>query len=159
VEEAARAAGVPSPVRLSVAAGPAPLVLVDRVGALATLYGAGTMAYVGGGFGRAGLHSVLEPAAWGVPVAFGPRWRQSRDAALLLEAGAGEALTSRGSRGGEELYRIWRSWIEDEGRRARQGEQARHVVEGGRGASRRSAEMLGEAISSRPLRMSPFAGR
>ena len=44
----------------------------------------GTMAYVGGGFGRAGLHSVLEPAAWGVPVVFGPRWRNSRDAALLL---------------------------------------------------------------------------
>jgi 3-deoxy-D-manno-octulosonic-acid transferase len=159
VEEAARGAGVPTPVRLSLAAGPAPLVLVDRVGALATLYGAGTMAYVGGGFGRAGLHSVLEPAAWGVPVAFGPRWRQSRDAALLLEAGAAEALTSDGSPGGEELYRIWRSWIEDEGRRATQGEQARDVVERGRGASRRSAEMLGEAISSPPLRTSPIAGR
>jgi 3-deoxy-D-manno-octulosonic-acid transferase len=158
VEETARGAGLPTPVRLSVAVGPAPLVLVDRVGALASLYGAGTVAYVGGGFGRAGLHSVLEPAAWGVPVAFGPRWRQSRDAALLLEAGAAEALASGGSPGGEELYRIWRGWIEDEGRRATQGEQARDVVERGRGASRRSAEMLGEAISSRPLRTSPIAG-
>ena len=158
-EEAARRAGAPAPVRLSATAGPAPLVLVVRVGALAALYGAGTMAYVGGGFGRAGLHSVLEPAAWGVPVAFGPRWRQSRDAALLLEAGAAEALTSSGSAGGEELYRIWWSWIEDEGRRAAQGERARSVVEHGRGASRRSAEMLGEAISSRPLRTSPTAGR
>jgi 3-deoxy-D-manno-octulosonic-acid transferase len=159
VEEAVRGAGVPAPVRLSVAAAPAPLVLVDRVGALAALYGAGTMAYVGGGFGRAGLHSVLEPAAWGVPVAFGPRWRQSRDAALLLEAGAAEALTSSGSPAGEELHRIWWSWIEDEGRRTTQGERARSVVERGRGASRRSAEMLGEAISSRPLRTSPIAGR
>jgi 3-deoxy-D-manno-octulosonic-acid transferase len=159
VEAAARGAGVPAPVRLSVATGPAPLVLVDRVGALATLYGAGTVAYVGGGFGRAGLHSVLEPAAWGVPVAFGPRWRQSRDAALLLEAGAAEALTSSGSAGGEQLYRIWLRWIEDEGRRATQGERARSVVERGRGASRRCAEMLGAAISSRPLRTSPIAGR
>jgi 3-deoxy-D-manno-octulosonic-acid transferase len=129
------------------------------VGALATLYGAGTMAYVGGGFGRAGLHSVLEPAAWGIPVAFGPRWRQSRDAALLREARAGEALTRTGSPGGEELCRIWRSWIEDEVLRVTQGEQARSVVERGRGASRRSAEMLGAAISSRPLRTSPIAGR
>ncbi len=159
VEEAARAAGVPAPVRLSVAAGPAPLVLVDRVGALAALYGAGTTAYVGGGFGRAGLHSVLEPAAWGVPVVFGPRWRQSRDATLLLEAGAAEALTSDGPHAGEELYRIWRGWIDDEGRRVKQGEQARTVVERGRGASRRSAEMLGEAILSRPPRTSPIAGR
>jgi 3-deoxy-D-manno-octulosonic-acid transferase len=159
VEQAARGAGVAAPVRLSVATGPAPLVLVDRVGALATLYGAGTVAYVGGGFGRAGLHSVLEPAAWGVPVAFGPRWRQSRDAALLLEAGAAEALTSSGSAGGEQLYRIWLRWIEDEGRRATQGERARSVVERGRGASRRCAEMLGAAISSRLLRTSPIAGR
>lgn len=159
VEAAARGAGLPAPVRLSVAPGPAPLVLVDRVGALATLYGAGTMAYVGGGCRRAGLHSVLEPAAWGVPVAFGPRWRQSRDAALLLEAGAAQALTRKGVPGGEELYRIWRGWIENEGRRSTQGERARSVVERGRGASRRSAEMLGEAISSRPRRTSPIAGR
>jgi 3-deoxy-D-manno-octulosonic-acid transferase len=159
VEQAARGAGAPAPVRLSVAKGPTPLLLVDRVGALAALYGAGTTAYVGGGFGRAGLHSVLEPAAWGVPVVFGPRWRQSRDAALLLEAGAAKALTSGGPPACEQLYRIWLSWIEDEGRRVTQGEQARSVVERGRGASRRSAEMLGAAISSRPLRTSPIAGR
>jgi len=159
VEEAARGAGLPAPVRLSAATGPTPLLLVDRVGALATLYGAGTMAYVGGGFRRAGLHSVLEPAAWGVPVAFGPRWGRSRDAALLLEAGAAEALTRNSAPGGEELYQIWRGWIEHEERRATQGERARRLVERGRGASRRSAEMLGQAISSRPLRTSPSAGR
>ncbi len=159
VEEAVRRAGLPAPVRLSAAPGPAPLLLVDRVGALATLYGGGTMAYVGGGFGRAGLHSVLEPAAWGIPVAFGPRWGQSRDAALLLEAGAAEALTRNGALGGEELYGIWRNWIEHEERRTAQGERARKLVERGRGASGRSAEMLGELISSRPLRTSPIAGR
>jgi 3-deoxy-D-manno-octulosonic-acid transferase len=148
VEEIARGAGLPSPVRLSAATEPVPLLLVDRVGALATLYGAGTMAYVGGGFGRAGLHSVLEPAAWGVPVAFGPRWRESRDAVRMLGVGAAEALTGYGPAGGEELYGIWRGWIDDEGRRAKQGEQASRLVEQGRGASRRSAEMLGEAISS-----------
>ncbi len=159
VERAARGPGLPAPVRLSAATEPAPLILVDRVGALATLYGAGTMAYVGGGFGRAGLHSVLEPAAWGVPVAFGPRWGQSRDAVLLLEAGGAEAVTRHGEPGSEALYRIWRRWIEDEGLRGVQGERARGVVERGRGASRRSAGMLGEAISSPPLRTSPTAGR
>jgi 3-deoxy-D-manno-octulosonic-acid transferase len=158
-EEAALGAGLPSPVRLSAASGPVPLLLVDRVGVLATLYGAGSMAYVGGGYGRAGLHSVLEPAAWGLSVAFGPRWRESRDAALLLEAGAAEALTTDRAASGEELFRIWRGWIEDEGRRARQGEQASRVVERGRGASRRSAEMLGEAISSPRPRTSPIAER
>jgi 3-deoxy-D-manno-octulosonic-acid transferase len=159
VERAARAAGLPDPVRLSASSGPAPLLLVDRVGVLATLYGAGTVGYVGGGFGRAGLHSVLEPAAWGVPVVFGPRWGESRDAALLLEAGGAEALTRYGAAGGEELCRIWLGWMEQGERRASQGERARQVVELGRGASRRSAEMLESLISSRPLRTSPTAGR
>jgi 3-deoxy-D-manno-octulosonic-acid transferase len=159
VERAARQAGLPPPVRLSAAREPAALVLVDRVGVLATLYGAGTIAYVGGGYGRAGLHSVLEPAAWGIPVVFGPRWRESRDAALLLEAGGAEALTRIGAAGGAELCTIWREWIEREERRAPQGQRARAVVERGRGASRQSAEMLGAAISSPLPRRSPSAAR
>ena len=145
-------------MRLSVAAGVAPLILVDRVGLLATLYGAGTMAYVGGGFGRAGLHSVLEPAAWGLPVAFGPRWGESRDAALLREAGGAEAIEGRGRAAGEQLARRWVGWIDNEAERAAQGARAKAVVEAGRGASRRSAAMLADAISSRPLQTSPTAG-
>jgi 3-deoxy-D-manno-octulosonic-acid transferase len=144
---------------LSAAHGPTPLLVVDRVGVLATLYGAGTMAFVGGGFGRAGLHSVLEPAAWGVPVAFGPRWRESRDAGLLLEAGGGTALTRGGIPGGAELYEIWKRWIEREDWRANQARRAKAVVELGRGASRRSAELLADVISSRRPRTSPTAGR
>ena len=88
-----------------------PLLLVDRVGVLAALYGAGSMAYVGGGFGRAGLHSVLEPAAWGVPVGFGPRWRESRDAGLLLAAEAALALPARSGRRRRGLADWWeRGW-------------------------------------------------
>ena len=159
VEDRARRAGLPHPARLSAAASVAPLLLVDRVGVLATLYGAGTMAYVGGGFGRAGLHSVLEPAAWGLPVAFGPRWGESRDAALLREAGGAEAITGRGREAGAELARRWIGWLDNEAERAAQGARAKTVVEAGRGASARSAAMLADAISSRPLRTSPSAGR
>ncbi len=121
--------------------------MVDQVGVLATLYGAGTLAYVGGGFGRAGLHSVVEPAAWGIPVTFGPRWQESRDARLLLEAGAAVAVES-----GESLARTWTEWMDDEGRWSVAKRRAREVVERGLGAARRSAEMLDELISSRPLR-------
>ncbi|HEU4474717.1 MAG TPA: glycosyltransferase N-terminal domain-containing protein [Gemmatimonadales bacterium] len=160
VDQAARRAGLPAPVRLSAATGPVPLLLVDRVGVLATLYGAGTMAYVGGGFGRAGLHSVLEPAAWGVPVAFGPRWRESRDAALLLDADAAVGLERDGPPGVEEMDAVWRDWMEREERRSAQGARARRVVEGGLGAARRSAEMLSAAVTSSPhLRTSPIGGR
>jgi 3-deoxy-D-manno-octulosonic-acid transferase len=115
---------------------------------LATLYGAGSMAYVGGGFGGAGLHSVLEPAAWALPVAFGPKWRQSRDAELLLQARAATGLESRSSAAaGAELARLWDGWMADDAGRAAQGRRAGEVVMAGLGAARRSAEWLAEIIS------------
>jgi 3-deoxy-D-manno-octulosonic-acid transferase len=147
IERAASRLGLPPAVRLSAADGPVPFLLVDRVGVLATLYGAGTMAYVGGGFGRAGLHSVLEPAAWGVPVAFGPRWQESRDAGLLLEAGGGESLPAFGrEEAGEALHALWNAWIQDEARRSAQGRKARRVVDEGRGAADASAAMIEELV-------------
>ncbi len=42
------------------------------MGVLARLYRYGDIAYVGGGFGD-GIHSLLEAAAWGKPVIFGPK--------------------------------------------------------------------------------------
>jgi 3-deoxy-D-manno-octulosonic-acid transferase len=158
-DRAAARLRLPPSVRLSQAAGPVPLLLVDRVGLLARLYGAGSMAYVGGGFGRAGLHSVLEPAAWGLPVSFGPRWGQSRDADALLQSGAARALTAHGSAAAEELAGIWSGWIEQGDEREAAGRRAKSLVEGGRGASARSAELLAGLISSARLRRSPTGAR
>ena len=160
LEQRAMAAGLPAAVRLSAAAGPATLLLIDQVGVLATLYGAGTMAYVGGGFGKAGLHSVLEPAAWSIPVVFGPRWRNSRDAALLLQAGGATALGPyRVSGAGDALQRQWEHWIADDRARQAGGRLAREVVERGVGASERSASLLAQLISTRSLRKSPPGAR
>jgi 3-deoxy-D-manno-octulosonic-acid transferase len=160
VESRASGWGLPPPVRLSAVESAAALVLVDRVGVLAALYGAGTMAFVGGGFGRAGLHSVLEPAAWAVPVAFGPQWRNSRDAGLLLEADAAIALPHlRTGAAAKCLEAQWESWIVDERARQAQGERGRRVVERGLGASERSAAMLAELISARRPQKSPPEAR
>lgn len=67
--------------------GSAAVTVVDRVGVLADLYAIGSVAYVGGGFGRAGLHSVVEPAALGVPVLCGPRHGNAEEAVELTRAG------------------------------------------------------------------------
>ncbi len=160
VETRAKRWGLPHPVRLSALDSPVALVLVDRVGILAMLYGAGIMAFVGGGFGRAGLHSVLEPAAWGLPVSFGPYWRDSRDAGLLLEAGAAVALPHlRPAAAASSLAAQWDRWIVDERTRQAQGQRGRGVVERGLGASERSAAMLAELISTRRPHRSPPEAR
>ena len=109
------------------------VVLVDRVGVLGELYALGDVALVGGGFHDAGLHSVLEPAAFGIPVAFGPRHTASRDAALLLAAGG---ALSAGT--GRTLAEVLRRWRTSDALRAHAGDAARRVVEGGLGSDERA---------------------
>jgi len=69
------------------AASSADVIIVDRYGILGDLYALADVAYVGGGFRDAGLHSLLEPAAFGAPVIIGPRHTDNRDANLLATAG------------------------------------------------------------------------
>jgi 3-deoxy-D-manno-octulosonic-acid transferase len=118
-------------------AGAADVVLVDRVGVLADLYSIADAAFVGGGFHDAGLHSVVEPAAFAVPVLFGPRHLDSRDALLLLAArGARAARDSAG------IEHELEGWFGDPQARHAAGARAREVVERGRGASERSARLV-----------------
>jgi 3-deoxy-D-manno-octulosonic-acid transferase len=113
------------------------VIVVDRVGVLGDLYALATIAYVGGGFHAAGLHSVLEPAGFGVPVAFGPRHTGSRDALALLRAGGGAAV-------GDERTAVekFTRWLRDDADRRAVGEQARQVVRDGLGAADRSTRLV-----------------
>lgn len=68
-------------------------VVVDRMGLLARLYKYADIAYVGGGFGD-GIHSLLEAAAWGKPVIFGPHRHKFPEAQGLIDAGGGFEVRS-----------------------------------------------------------------
>ncbi len=59
------------------------VLLVDSIGILAQLYGHADAAYVGGGFGS-GLHNILEAAAYGIPVIFGPDHGRFADAEIMV---------------------------------------------------------------------------
>ncbi|HEX2092102.1 MAG TPA: glycosyltransferase N-terminal domain-containing protein [Longimicrobiaceae bacterium] len=117
------------------------VLLVDRVGILGDLYAVGHLAYVGGGFGTAGLHSVLEPAAFGLPVLFGPGHANAREAGELVENGGAWAVKE-----GEELARRLLRLLSDEGARRAAGARAREYVEGGLGAAERGAEVVEELL-------------
>ncbi|HSE27083.1 MAG TPA: hypothetical protein VLA95_02545, partial [Gemmatimonadales bacterium] len=127
-----------------------PFLLVDRTGVLASLYGAGELAYVGGGFGRAGLHSVLEPAAWGRAVLMGPNWEESRDAGLLLAAGGGwAARRAPPAEAASDLAAQWLGWLEDAFARRAAGEAALALVRRGVGAADRTAAVVEALVEGR----------
>jgi len=69
------------------------LVIVDKIGILATLYQIGELTYVGGGFSH-GVHNCLEPAVMAKPVFFGPKIDNSKEAKLLVERKAGFVITN-----------------------------------------------------------------
>jgi len=60
------------------------VVIVDTIGHLSYLYRYGTLAYIGGGFGK-GIHNILEAATYGLPVLFGPNYRKFSEALELVE--------------------------------------------------------------------------
>lgn len=117
----------------------ADVVLVDRVGVLGDLYALADAAFVGGGFHAAGLHSVLEPAAFGAPVLFGPQHRNSRDADLLLADGGAMSV-----RDVESLRAILEAWCtpHDDARRQSAGAAGQARVERGLGAADRATELV-----------------
>ena len=119
----------------------ADVILVDRVGVLGDLYALATAAYVGGGFHAAGLHSVLEPAAFGAPVAFGPRHEGSRDATLLMDDDA--AVSVMDSAG---LLVALERWLGSASDRAAAGDAALRVVHRGLGAAERSYRLVRELL-------------
>lgn len=120
----------------------ADVVLVDRVGVLGDLYALADAAYVGGGFHAAGLHSVLEPAAFGAPVLFGPRHAASRDAGLLLASGGGVDVA-----GADDIAARLARWRAERAALRRAGDAARAVVEAGLGAAERSLALVEELLA------------
>ena len=119
----------------------ADVVIVDRVGVLGDLYALADVAYVGGAFHAAGLHSVLEPAAFGAPVLFGPRHAGARDARLLLDADAARVVDDAPS-----LERALLHWLDSPSERGAAGRAARDVVHAGLGAAERSYELVRELL-------------
>jgi len=59
--------------------------IIDTVGILTKIYKYANIAYVGGGFTKTGVHNVLEPASFGMPVIIGPNYYKFKEAIDLVK--------------------------------------------------------------------------
>jgi 3-deoxy-D-manno-octulosonic-acid transferase len=64
----------------------AEVLVIDNIGMLSSLYQYGTIAFIGGGFGK-GIHNILEAATFGLPVIFGPNYNKFTEAKELIKLG------------------------------------------------------------------------
>lgn len=97
-------------------------IILDTFGMLSKVYSIADMAYVGGGFG-AGIHNINEPAAWGIPVVYGPRHRKFNEAAALMRAGGGFAVGGR-----RDFENVATTLLTDKEGRRRAAEAARSFI-------------------------------
>ena len=60
------------------------VLIIDNIGILTKIYSYADIAYVGGGFGNPGVHNILEPATFGIPIVVGPNYNHFAEATALV---------------------------------------------------------------------------
>jgi 3-deoxy-D-manno-octulosonic-acid transferase len=118
--------------------GKAGVVLVDKMGLLVQLYGIADVALVAGSFVPGiGGHNVLEAAAHGTPVIYGPHMEKQPELARLLNEENGGTISD-----GEGLGRAILNLLNDSALAAEKGAQGLAVVQQNRGSAARNMEIL-----------------
>ena len=120
------------------AAPPWRVLLVDTVGELGAWWGTAHVAFVGGSFGDRGGQNMIEPAAYGAAVCFGPNTRNFRDVVGMLSAAdAAETVADP-----EALVEFVRRCLRDSRRAATLGANARRLVRSHQGAAAKTFALL-----------------
>ncbi|MDP3030033.1 MAG: 3-deoxy-D-manno-octulosonic acid transferase, partial [Deltaproteobacteria bacterium] len=126
------------------------VVVLDTLGELSKLYALATVAFVGGSLVPERGHNVLEVAAHGKPVLFGPYIEDFKEAATaLISKGGGYMVNSE-----NELVNILELILSNDVLAQKAGERAFQVIEENRGAVSRAVDLISESIGEQD-----FAGR
>lgn len=111
--------------------------IIDTIGLLTRIYSTADIAYVGGAAGETGLHNVLEPAAFGVPVIIGKNYSKFPEASALKEAGGLFPVQNKA-----EAEAILNKLVQEPDYRIDAGERSAEFIRKNRGAT----EMISEYI-------------
>ena len=114
-------------------------MIVDRVGLLHRLYATAAVSYVGGGFGE-GLHNVMEPAAFGIPIVVGPATGKAWIAEEMVRACGLFPITDAAA-----CAAVLGHLLREPASAAEAGARARSVIAAHAGAAERTLEALGES--------------
>jgi 3-deoxy-D-manno-octulosonic-acid transferase len=122
-----------------------PVILVDTIGELGALWGLADVAFVGGSLdGRRGGQNMIEPAAYGAAVVFGPHVWNFRDTATrLVQAGGALQINDAVS-----LDAAVGKLLSDADERARLGSAARQFVQQQQGATERTLDCLDRLLAA-----------
>lgn len=124
------------------------ILIVDVIGELSFWWGVADVAYVGGSMGPREGQNMIEPAAFGLPVSFGPRTKNFRSVvAQLLENNAATVISDE-----NELAQFLKRNIENHSWGASMGARASHLVACQQGANERTIQVLEQLLKNRKSR-------
>lgn len=104
--------------------------IIDTVGLLTKIYSYGTISYVGGGFGNPGIHNILEPATFGIPIVIGPNYAKFAEAIELVNLGGCMVITNI-----EELKQTFDRLLSDENFLNKKGGICKSYIQQNKGAT------------------------
>jgi 3-deoxy-D-manno-octulosonic-acid transferase len=111
--------------------------IIDTVGILTKIYSYATIAYVGGGFTKTGVHNVLEPATFGIPILIGPNYHKFNEAIDLVKNKACFVVDNS-----KELSLHLESFLQSDELRLKTGESAKKQVVDKTGATAKILEFI-----------------
>ena len=120
----------------------AQVLIIDSIGILTKIYSYASIAYVGGGFGT-GIHNILEPATFGIPILIGPNYQKFNEAEELIELGACKAIHNN-----SEFNLAVTSLFSNDAERIDKGKKAREYILKNTGASKKIIDYLINYISA-----------
>jgi 3-deoxy-D-manno-octulosonic-acid transferase len=104
--------------------------IIDTIGILTKIYSYADIAYVGGGFGNPGVHNVLEPATFGVPILIGPNYSHFAEAIALVNMEACVTVSNQ-----KELNEALENLIRNDDIRNEKGHMCSTFVQMNKGAT------------------------
>jgi 3-deoxy-D-manno-octulosonic-acid transferase len=104
--------------------------IIDTIGILTKIYSYAEIAYVGGGFGNPGVHNILEPATFGIPIVIGPNYSHFEEATDLVTLGGCLTISNK-----ETLNSTFRNLIQNEKIRKEKGQICSLFVQKNKGAT------------------------
>lgn len=105
--------------------------IIDTIGILTKIYSYADIAYVGGGFGNPGVHNILEPATFGVPIVIGPNYSHFAEATALVHQEGCITISKQ-----TELNQTLHMLIQDIDKRHEKGQICQTFVKMNTGATR-----------------------
>ena len=112
------------------------VLIVDEIGILSSLYAKANLAFVGGAF-TTGVHNIMEPAAFGLPTIFGPRFHNYSTAIRFVEDKLAHSV-----RNSEELRLLIMPLLKEPDKAKELGMRAQNLLEQEAGAAQKCAELV-----------------